>query len=124
MTTIRDIKKIIRSVLVEEKHNLQQSEMYEQVDPFGSETPEYDLKDIDEQINEEEKPTDAQWALRSAVGDILANEYPEIWHRTGQAGHKLDFSYLVPEQEQVKKNVYERAFNSLPKNMQEEILGE
>ena len=45
-----------------------------------------------------------------------------MWNRVERVGYKFDFSSLLPEEEQIKKQVYERAFNSLPEHMQEEIL--
>tara|TARA_R100001594_G_scaffold150037_1_gene209743 strand:- start:2707 stop:3090 length:384 start_codon:yes stop_codon:yes gene_type:complete len=125
LKSIKDIKKIIRQVLVEEKHISQKNTISEVSNPFSYETPEYNTKSLlgEEDIDPfDEEISDSTIALRNTVGEDLAKNYPDMWSRVKREGHKLDFSYLLPEEEQIKKHVYERAFNSLPKHMQEDIL--
>ena len=125
MNSLKDIKKIIRQVIVEEEHVYQKSIIIEAANPFSSETPEYDAGDLlgEEDVDPfDEEISDSTIALRNTIGEDLAKNYPDMWSRVKREGHKLDFSYLLPEEEQIKKHVYERAFNSLPKHMQEDIL--
>ena len=58
--------------------------------------------------SDEEDITDATIMLRNIVGEELAKNYPLIWDRVIRDGYKLDFSFLTPEEEQIKKQVYKK----------------
>ena len=125
MKSLKNIKKIIREVIVEEKYISQKNIIIETTNPFSPETPEYDIKNLlgEEDVDPfDEEISDSTVTLRNAVGEELAKNYPDMWNRVERVGYKFDFSSLLPEEEQIKKQVYERAFNSLPEHMQEEIL--
>ena len=124
--SLRTLEKILREIIAEEAFPSKRRSIIETVDAFSYETPEHDTKSLlgEEDLNpfDAEDIADSTVALRNTIGEELAKNHPEIWARVERKGYKLDFSYLTPEEEQIKNQVYKRAFSKLSQEAQAEVL--